>query len=428
MKNGKFLTMIILLAFSLPFAYGGCSGGGGDGGETLNAPDISNLFYTPKSADLGSGGGSISMFASIDFVDADGNVSTVTINVFDSTGNQIDSNTDPIQGASGITSGTIQGTYNINTSVEDDYTFDVFITDTTNLTSNILTGTFIITNPPWKTKTSMPMARSAMGSVTVDGKIYIVGGAGGDETMVYDPATDTWTFAASIPTDREQLTVSAVNGKIYAIGGYGDLDTVEEYDPITDTWATKSPMPTGRHGLASSVVNDKIYAIGGSPLGAAFNTVEEYDPATDSWTTKTAMPTVRDKLAAAAVNGKIYAIGGRALGDSFSTINEEYDPATDTWTSKAFMPTGRYALAVAVVNGKIYAIGGWTGGGGGDYTDAVEEYDPATDIWTVKTSMPTARTYLSASSENGKIYAFGGSALLAGGRLNTVEEYDPSLD
>ena len=53
MKNGKFLTMIILLAFSLPFTYGGCSGGGGgDGGGDPCAGPIpcltenwGNTFY-----------------------------------------------------------------------------------------------------------------------------------------------------------------------------------------------------------------------------------------------------------------------------------------------------------------------------------------------------------------------------------------------
>ena len=61
-KNGKFLTMIILLAFSLPFAYGGCGGSTSDLVDTGGKPHISNLSYTPQSADLGSGGGSISVF------------------------------------------------------------------------------------------------------------------------------------------------------------------------------------------------------------------------------------------------------------------------------------------------------------------------------------------------------------------------------
>jgi N-acetylneuraminic acid mutarotase len=431
MKNGKFLTMIILLAFSLPFAYGGCSGGGvGSGGDGGGKSHISNLNYTPKSADLGSGGGSIPVFGSIDFKDNDRDVLELTINLFDSAENKIDSNTYPIIDAFGKKSGTIEATFNINTSVEDDYTFDIFVTDQFSHTSNTLTGTFSIINPAWKTRASMPALRKMMGSVTVSGKIYVIGGSDGttlrDETMVYDPATDSWVFASSIPTARLALTVSAVNGKIYAIGGdnLGELDTIEEYDSTTDTWAAKAPMPTGRSGLASGVVNGKIYAIGGE-TNILVTTVEEYDPTTDTWTTKTPMPTARRGLAAAVVNGKIYAIGG-LHGGGLSSDVEEYDPATDTWTSKTSMPTGRRDLAVAVVNGKIYAIGGtdsWA------IRDAVEEYDPATDSWAIKTAMPTGREFLTASSANQKIYALGGT--LGGGGaagLDTVEEYDPSLD
>ena len=54
MKNGKFLTMIILLAFSLPFTYGGWSGGGDGGGSAGDAcagpvpcltEDFGDTFY-----------------------------------------------------------------------------------------------------------------------------------------------------------------------------------------------------------------------------------------------------------------------------------------------------------------------------------------------------------------------------------------------
>jgi N-acetylneuraminic acid mutarotase len=407
MKNGKFFTMIILLAFSLPFAYGGCSGGSGlvDVGDE---PHISNLLYTPRSADLGSGGGSIPVSGSFDFEDDDGDVLELTINLFDSEGNLIDSNTVPIIDAFGITSGTIEATVNINTSVEDDYTFDIFVTDQFSHTSNTLTGTFSIINPAWKTRASMPALRKMMGSVTVSGKIYVIGGSDGttlrDETIVYDPATDSWVFASSIPTARLALAVSAVNGKIYAIGGdnLGELDTVEEYDPTTDTWTTKTPMPTERSSLASGVVNGKIYAIGGETNSLPLMTVEEYDPTTDTWATKTPMPTGRRGLAAAAVNGKIYAIGG-LHGGGLSNDVEEYDP--------------------------IYAIGGTAQGASGVIKDAVEEYDPATDSWAIKTAMPTGREFLTASSANQKIYALGGQSGGGGAAgLDTVEEYDPSLD
>jgi len=415
----------------------GSGGGGGGNGNVGNAPEISNLWFSPTSAIVGDGGGTTPVTGTFDFVDNDGNVSTLTLTVFDSNNNMLDRTSDPIQGISGITSGKIQGVYDINTSFAGDFKFEVYITDTTNLDSNILTGTFVITNPAWKTKTSMPLTRKWMDAETVNDKIYIIGGSDGvtlrNETMVYDPVTDTWSFAASIPTVRLNLTVCSVNGKIYAIGGsnLGALDTVEEYDPTTDTWATKTPMPTVRFSHAAAVVNGKIYAIGGENNIPVLNIVEEYDPTTDTWATKSPMPTSRSRLAAAAVNGKIYVIGGLNGGGFFSGDVEEYDPVTDTWSIKAPMPTPRRDFALAVVNGKIYAIGGI----GYDSNnvlrlDVMEEYDPVTDTWATKAQMPTGRLYLAASSANQKIYAFGGSSSSGGGApaIDIVEEYDVSLD
>jgi N-acetylneuraminic acid mutarotase len=423
----RYLCISCVVVFGVISIIASGGGGGGDGGGGGSAPEISNLSYSPTSANVGSGGGTIPVSGTLDFIDSDGNVSTLTLTIFDSDDNQLDSSTDPIQGISGLTSGTIEGIYDINTSVAGRYTFELYITDTTNLSSNILSGIFTVTDDPWITKAPMPTPRRMMGSATVNGKIYVIGGLDGttlrDETMVYEPATDTWEFVSSIPSVRSQLAVCAANGKIYAIGGnnLGAVNTVEEYDPTTDTWSTKTPMPTERQDFATAVVNGKIYAIDGGNN-------EEYDPIADTWTTKTSLSTYRTRLAAAVVNGKIYLIGGLDGGGFFSDNVDEYDPATDTWSSKASMPTGRRDLAVSVVNGKIYAIGGI----GYDQNNiliynAVEEYDPDTDTWATKTAMPTGREYLSASSVNNKIYALGGS-IGPGSTFDAVEEYDPTKD
>jgi N-acetylneuraminic acid mutarotase len=425
----RYLCISCVIAFGVISIIGSGGGGGDDGGGGGgSAPDISNFSFSPTSTTVGSGGGTILVSGTLDFVDSDGNVSTLTLTIFDSNDNKLDSTTEPVQGISGLTSGMIQGGFYINTSVAGEYPLEIYITDTTNLSSNILTGIFTVTDDPWITKAPMPTPRRLMGSATVNGKIYVIGGLDGttlrDETMVYDPATDTWGFVSSIPSPRSQLGVCAANGKIYAIGGnnLGAVKTVEEYDPTTDTWSTKSPMPTELQNFATAVVNGKIYAIDGENN-------EEYDPIADTWTTRTSLSTFRTELAAAVVNGKIYLIGGLD-GLGFSSNVDEYDPATDTWSSKASMPTGRRDLAVSVVNGKIYAIGGI----GYDPSkipisvyDVVEEYDPATDTWATKTSMPTGREYLTASSVNNKVYALGGS-IGPNSTFDTVEEYDPSKD
>lgn len=138
-----FISCVVVLGVISIIASGGGGGdaGGGGGGS---ASEISNFSYSPSSAIEGSGGGTIPVTGTFDFVDSDGNVSTLTLSIFDSNDNLLDSSTDPIEGISGLTSGTIEGVYDINTSVVGDYTFEIYITDATNLSSNILSGMFTV--------------------------------------------------------------------------------------------------------------------------------------------------------------------------------------------------------------------------------------------------------------------------------------------
>ena len=235
-------------------------------------------------------------------------------------------------------------------------------------------------------------------------------------TATTTSTNDIWKTRTNMPTERWEHYTGVVDGKIYVIGGAGPvyqaLRTVELYDPATDTWTAKSEMPTARQGLSTSVVNGKIYAIGGGVSSSAayssvetFSTVEEYDPATDTWTTKSPIPTARGWHSANVVDGKIYIIGGsQASGPERNHVLtvEVYDPATDTWSQKDDMPGSRAAGSGSVVDGKIYLFGGhgWPRG--------VEEYDPLTDTWTQKSKMPNAKVGLSTSVLDGKVYAIGG--------------------
>jgi N-acetylneuraminic acid mutarotase len=194
----------------------------------------------------------------------------------------------------------------------------------------------------WTEKAPMLTSRFILSTSVVDGKIYAIGGIlrttpSGPETPssaveAYDPATDTWAKKAPMSIARAALSTSVVDGKIYAIGGIhgkgGALfSTVEEYDPATDTWTTKAPMPTARAIFSSSgVVNGIVYVIGGIRGETALSTVEAYDPATDTWTEKTNIPEVRAMFATGVVGGKIYAIGGNNAGHGavMSTVYE-YD-------------------------------------------------------------------------------------------------------
>lgn len=124
----------------------GCGGGGGGGENPGNAPTITNLNYSPSSAQLNEGGGTVLVTGTIDFTDQDGDVSSLTISTYNAAGQPIATTTSPVPGAIGKTSGAVAVSVSVPTTVAGSYTFQVFLTDATNHNSNHLSGTFSI-NP-----------------------------------------------------------------------------------------------------------------------------------------------------------------------------------------------------------------------------------------------------------------------------------------
>ncbi|MBM3235608.1 hypothetical protein FJZ31_04850 [Candidatus Poribacteria bacterium] len=261
----------------------------------------------------------------------------------------------------------------------------------------------------WARRADMPSTRYGHSVAAVDGIIYAIGGLDNhphtrpqyvSTVEAYDPAADKWTKKANMPVSRTQMATVALDGKIYAIGGFNSVyippvihSIVQVYDPATDTWTRKADMPTARAEAAACVMDGRIYVSGGHidvELESCVSTVEVYDPATDTWTQASDMPWARRAHSASVVDGKMYLVGGvnwemielflegkideGKLDESFSTI-DVYDAATDTWTTAADLPTPRCYHDDAVVDGRIYVIGGLDGPSTLLYT--VEEFDPS---------------------------------------------------
>ncbi|MCL5949102.1 MAG: hypothetical protein M1490_01325, partial [Candidatus Bathyarchaeota archaeon] len=158
----------------------------------------------------------------------------------------------------------------------------------------------------WTTKAPMHQARSGLGVIAVDGKIYAIGGTAstgitGTNEMYY-PDKDVWVNKASMPTPREYFAIVEYQNKIYCIGGQTGTEVIDE-----------------RSGFTGPVTS---------------NATEVYDTATDSWVTRASMPYAAMQITAQEVNGKIYVIARNIY---------VYDPISDSWTTTARLPSSPYA-------------------------------------------------------------------------------------
>jgi hypothetical protein len=248
---------------------------------------------------------------------------------------------------------------------------------------------------------------------------------------------------------RYSFGVVTVEGKIYAIGGLYDtgiLDTNECYDPVIDTWVTLEPMPTVRQDFAIAVYDGKIYCIGGfiidtsnpsyyeHPHRVDFSVNEVYDPTTNSWSTKAPMPVSKPSLQAHVVDGKIFVIA-KDDGNLF-----RYDPATDKWAKQASVSISKYSngsngylgFSTILDNKIIVLLYKW------GYSSKFLIYNPKTDKWSDKNA-PSFMAESSNSSEpvrgrgiigttSGvyapqKVYVF--STNIYGSTSNEIPVYDP---
>ncbi|UCE46804.1 MAG: hypothetical protein JSW47_14465, partial [Phycisphaerales bacterium] len=250
----------------------------------------------------------------------------------------------------------------------------------------------------WRDLSEYPQGRHAYFAMAgVSDKVLVTGGWIGESpdeyhtTYLYDPGTGDWSRAAEMPRLRDRMHAVEAGGKVYLLGGRGGQIGNDEYDPVTNTWTEKAPIPVRREEFAAASVGGRVYVIGGissfpEPDWATY----EYDPNSNAWTALSAMPgNPRMALTAAALNGKIYVFGGRVLGGTdISAQIDEYDPVTDTWAvmAKGQMDVGRYNHKAVTVGSKILVLGG---NDGLRTLSTCAEYDPQENTWdSYMMSMP----------------------------------------
>jgi hypothetical protein len=246
----------------------------------------------------------------------------------------------------------------------------------------------------WTRLPDAPLAgRSAATVVTVDGRIYVLGGdpnvcpvnadCVNDRPLLadgaaFDPATGTWSRIADAPVGFRKANASVVvDGSVY-LAGYCNPDMTEtcanrsvflRYRAGDDAWDVLPPA----EGVATQwypslvALGGEVVALDGSPTARAF------DVQTSTWR---ALPI--DPLPAgqghvgAVLDGELYVT--TFLSDERRTLAAVYDPTTASWSE--LPEVGQpFAWGLWVSGGRIHA-------GPPNQRGPGRSFDPATGQWT----------------------------------------------
>eukprot|EP00069_Balaena_mysticetus_P007318 bmy_05495T0 len=152
-----------------------------------------------------------------------------------------------------------------------------------------------ITNQ-WEAVAPLPKAVHSAAATVCGGKIYVFGGvneAGRAAGVLqsYVPQTNTWSFIESPMIDNKYAPAVTLNGFVFILGGaYARATTI--YDPDKGNIKAGPNMNHSRQFCSAVVLDGKIYATGGivSSEGPALGNMEAYEPATNTWALLPHMP------------------------------------------------------------------------------------------------------------------------------------------
>ncbi len=213
--------------------------------------------------------------------------------------------------------------------------------------------------------------------VGLAGKLYVLGGQSPNDMSfitsvdVFDSSTHSWQTLNPIgeSTDQQGLpprinaTAVTIDNKIYLLGGNDSdhtVNTIIEYNPATNTWKALNNLNHARELFSASVVDDKIYVLGGININDPVLSIEEFDVKQNQSNLKlAALTSACFQATATTANNLVYLIGGTSDGTTSLNQVKIYDVYRDLIYEGTPLPAGRDRSTSCVSNNVIYFIGGY---------------------------------------------------------------------
>ncbi|MFX0591428.1 Kelch repeat-containing protein [Melissospora conviva] len=271
----------------------------------------------------------------------------------------------------------------------------------------------------WTQLADLPTEIADNTAVTVDAKVYTIGGRNSNgnaqKAFVYAPDTDAWTILPNMPTARTKPSAAAVSGKIYVIGGWTPdgypVETVDVFDIVAGTWRTLdaiNPNPAAAAGTA--VVDGKIYLVGGCTDGSCSESSSTiiFDPASGEFTLGAGYPHLAAWISCGGIGASLYCAGGVSDTAENTEFDDawSYSPATNRWSRLPDMPVDLWGSQYATAGGLLVLAGGVTAAST-TITNRTIAYDPAAGAWR---DLPNAQFARYRGAAACGMYKIGGDA------------------
>jgi hypothetical protein len=269
-------------------------------------PQISKLQYAPASAFVGTGQASV--VGTVQFSDPGGDLASLSLTTSAGATQAIS-----LQGASGQTSGTLQGSFLIDTSQLGHFTFNVSVTDSKGNVSNALNGTFDVViddvAQAWTPRSTGITPQ--LDKIIWTGSQFVVVGYSG--TILTSSDGITWTSRAS-GTAADLTGVAWTGTRLVAVGN--DQSAVVAGISLTSSdgvaWAVSStPLPVAQGVLMTDVAwsGSQLVAVGYNADTSGGVILTSPDGLT--WT---AVSSPADALDVVTWNGNQFLAGGNLSG------------------------------------------------------------------------------------------------------------------
>ena len=283
-----------------------------------------------------------------------------------------------------------------------------------------------------------------------DGKVLIVGGAGGvilwqnalSTTEVFDPWTRSFSKGPALLQARSAHTQTRLNdGRYLLVGGVDgkNIPTVncEVYDPKTGKFSAVGSLTYKRTFHQAILMNNgRVVVFGGfADMGAILSAqkalesgirqTEIFDPTTNKWTVGPSLRYGRGAPGAQDIgNGKILIIGGVVRGSfapDLSNTCELYDMSTNRATTARSITTRTAFMTTFRLPGNRVLVAGGDAGPRDSIrnftniaTKACWIYNATSNSWSSIAALPVA------TSGGDAIILRNGTLVLAGGGDNTL--------